>query len=162
TLVTGASAAGPASAPGTSPAEATAATPPQRPAAPPEPAADAPITMELVSIDPTSLAPGGTVTAAVAVTNTSSRTLDSVALELRTRTSRVTDREEVAQWQSDASPDTAGPAIATSPQPEPLAAGDTVTLTVQASAEDLGYVDAPYYWGTRRLSLSVVADQDPL
>ncbi|MDN5688911.1 MAG: hypothetical protein L0G94_19850, partial [Brachybacterium sp.] len=42
------------------------------PAAPPETDPAAPVSMDLVSLTPTSLAPGGTLTAEVEVTNTSS------------------------------------------------------------------------------------------
>src|SRR5690606_33795327 len=64
------------------------AAPAPQPGAP----ADAPLTMDLVSLAPTSLAPGGTFEAEVEVTNTSSEPLPALALELRTRTARVTDR----------------------------------------------------------------------
>lgn len=134
---------------------------PSAPLAPPQPGAEMPVSLQLVSIDPTSLAPGGTVTAVVSVTNTSSEPLDGVALELRTRTSRVIDRTELAQWQADTGPDTSGAPLATS-SPAALAPGAEAELTVQVSAEDLGYVDEPYYWGTRRISLTAVAGTEPL
>ncbi|GAA1490783.1 DUF6049 family protein [Brachybacterium sacelli] len=134
----------------------------ETPAAPPEPASDAPVSMDLVSLTPTSLAPGGTLTAQIEVTNTSSEPLPDVALELRTRTSRVTDREMLTDWQSDTSPDTSGAALATSDEVGELAPGASTTLTVEASAEELDYDEASYYWGTRRISLTAVAGDEPL
>ena len=46
--------------------------------------------MDLVSLDPASLEPDGTVTAQVEVTNTSSQPLTDMVLELRGPSSRVT------------------------------------------------------------------------
>lgn len=132
------------------------------PSAPPRPSADAPVRMDLVSLTPTSLDPDGTVTAQVEVTNNSSKPLPDVALELRTRTSRVTDRAMLAAWQADTSADTSGAALASSDGPSPLAPGESRTLTVEASADELGYSAAPYYWGTRRISLTAVAGDAPL
>src|SRR5699024_8765061 len=63
------------------------------PAAPPQAPEDSPVSMDLVSLTPTSLAPDGTLEAQVDVTNTSSEPLSTLALELRTRTARVTDRD---------------------------------------------------------------------
>lgn len=118
--------------------------------------------MDLVSLTPTSLAPDGTLEAQVDVTNTSSAPLDALALELRTRTSRVTDRSLLADWQSETSPDTSGPALASSPEHAQLAPGESTVLTVRLDAEELGYSEEPYFWGTRRISLTVVAEEEPL
>ncbi|MFC7464140.1 DUF6049 family protein [Brachybacterium sp. GCM10030252] len=149
TLLPAADAAGPA---GTGPS----------PEAPPDPPGDSPVSMDLVSLDPTSLAPGGMVQAEVEVTNTSSQPLSDVELELRTRTSRVTDRAMVADWQADSSPDTTGPALTTSPEVPQLEPGESATLSIEATAEELAYSEEPYFWGTRRISLTVVADEEPL
>ncbi|WP_193106318.1 DUF6049 family protein [Brachybacterium sp. FME24] len=132
------------------------------PAAPPQPAADTPVSMDLVSLTPTSLDPDGTVEAQVEVTNTSSQPVPAVSLELRTRTSRVTDRAVLADWQADSTPDTSGAALATSTESSQLDPGESTTLTVEATTEELDYSTEPYYWGTRRLSLTVVSDEDPL
>ena len=132
------------------------------PAAPSDPGEDAPVSMDLVSLTPTSLAPDGTLEAQVDVTNTSSAPLDALALELRTRTSRVTDRSLLADWQSETSPDTSGPALASSPEHAQLAPGESTVLTVRLDAEELGYSEEPYFWGTRRISLTVVAEEEPL
>ncbi|MGP4917694.1 DUF6049 family protein [Brachybacterium tyrofermentans] len=155
-LVGGLSSPAPAAHAAGAPAQSAA------PSAPPPPAADAPVSMDLVSLTPTSLDPDGTLTAEVEVTNDSSKTLPDVALQLRTRTSRVTDRAMLAEWQADTSADTSGAALASSDDPTPLAPGESRTLTVEASAEELGYSEAPYYWGTRRISLTAVAEGDPL
>lgn len=143
---------------------AAQAAPAASPSAPPVPAEDAPVTMDLVSLTPTSLAPGGTLRAEVEVTNASSEPLTDLDLELRTRSSRVTDREVLASWQADTAPDTEGPAIATSSgtPPASLAPGESTTLVVEATAEQLGYSEETYYWGTRRVSLTAVADDEPL
>lgn len=141
---------------------ASAAGPAEAPAAPPQLPDDAPVSLDLVSLDPTSLAPDGAVNAQVEVTNTSSQPLDDTTLELRTRTSRVTERDLIAQWQSDATPDATGPVIAESSAADRLAPGESVTLSVRATAEELGYIDEPYYWGTRRISLTVVSGEEPV
>lgn len=135
---------------------------PARPAAPAEPAADPPVTLDLASLTPTSLAAGGTVNAQVIVTNTSSEPIAAPRLELRTRTSRVTDRKAVAQWHARTGVDANGVPVATSAVGPDLAPGEQATLAVSVSAGQLGYVDAPYYWGTRRLSLTVASEQEQL
>lgn len=132
------------------------------PALPPKPATDAAVSMDLVSLTPTSLEEGSTLTARVEVTNTSSEPLPALSLELRTLTSRVTDRSALASWQADTTADTSTPSLATSPEVDELAPGESTTLTVTLAADELGYSDAPYYWGTRRISLTAVADEDPL
>ncbi|MBP2409599.1 DUF6049 family protein [Brachybacterium fresconis] len=132
------------------------------PAAPPETDPAAPVSMDLVSLTPTSLAPGGTLTAEVEVTNTSSEPLSAVALQLRTRTARVTDREKLETWQSDTSPDTSGAALATSAEVDEIAPGKSATVTVEVDAEELDYSEAPYFWGTRRISLTAVSGEEPL
>src|SRR5690625_4701187 len=132
------------------------------PAAPPPLPDDTPISMDLVSLDPSSLEPDGTVTAQVEVTNTSSQPLSDMVLELRGPSSRVTEREAISQWQADSSPDVDGAAISGSATTSTLAPDQSVTLTVEATAEELGYIDEPYYWGARRISLTVVADEQPL
>lgn len=132
------------------------------PAAPPAPSADAPVSMDLVSLTPTSLAPGGTLEATVEVTNTSSAPLSDVALELRTRDSRVTDRAVLSSWQADTAPDAEGAALTTSPSHPTLAPGESATLTVRLDAEELGYSPEAYYWGTRRISLTVTAGDEGL
>ena len=140
------------------------AAPAESPSAPPVPDDDAPVTMDLVSLTPTSLAPGGTLRAEVEVTNASSAPLTDLDLELRTRTSRVTDRGALASWQAEAGPDVEGPALATASgtPPASLAPGESTTLVVEATAEELGYSEETYYWGTRRVSLTAVADDEPL
>src|SRR5690625_7767053 len=132
------------------------------PAAPPPLPDDTPISMDLVSLDPASLSPGGTVTAQVEVTNTSSEPLSDPVLELRGSSSRVTEREAISQWQADSSPDVSSEAISRSGPASTLAPGQSVTLSVEATAGELGYSAEPYYWGARRISLTVVADEQPL
>lgn len=140
------------------------AAPAENPSAPSVPDDDAPVTMDLVSLTPTSLAPGGTLRAEVEVTNASSAPLTDLDLELRTRTSRVTDRGALASWQAETGPDVEGPALATASgtPPASLAPGESTTLVVEATAEELGYSEETYYWGTRRVSLTAVADDEPL
>ncbi|MEE1618535.1 DUF6049 family protein [Brachybacterium sp. J153] len=132
------------------------------PAVPPTPGADDPVALDLVELSPTSLAPGGTVQAQVEVTNTSSEPLSAVELELRTRSARVTDRDLLAEWQADTSPDTVGTPLATSAAVPSLAPGESATLSVTLSADELGFSAEPYYWGTRRVSLTVAADGEDL
>lgn len=132
------------------------------PAAPVEPAADHPVSVDLVSLTPTSLTPGGDLEAELEVTNTSSEPLPALSMDLRTLTSRVTDRSTMDAWQADSAPDTDGSALASSAEVAQLAPGASTTLDVQVSAETLGYSEEPYYWGTRRISLTVVADGQPL
>jgi len=134
------------------------AAPAPQPGAP----ADAPLTMDLVSLTPTSLAPGGTFEAEVEVTNTSSEPLPALALELRTRTARVTDRGVIANWQADTSPETTGAPLTTSAEHEQLAPGESVVLTVRVDADELGYSEESYYWGTRRIALTVTSDGEAL
>ncbi|WP_262425014.1 DUF6049 family protein [Brachybacterium sp. Z12] len=117
------------------------------PVAPADPARDAPVSMDLVSLTPTSLAPGGTVEAQLEVTNTSSEPLSALALELRTRTARVTDRTILADWQSDASPDLSGAALASSAEHGRLAPGESTVLTVEIDAEELNYSRSPISGG---------------
>ncbi|MGP9536706.1 DUF6049 family protein [Brachybacterium sp. AOP43-C2-M15] len=138
------------------------AVPAGAPAAPPETPDDAPVSMDLVSLTPTSLAPGGTLEAQLEVTNTSSEPLSALALELRTRTARVTDRSVLADWQSDTTPTSAGAALESSEVQEELAPGESAVLTVRVDAEELDYSEEPYYWGTRRLALTVVSEEEPL
>ncbi|MBM7502404.1 hypothetical protein JOD52_003244 [Brachybacterium muris] len=135
---------------------------PAAPAAPPQPAPDAPVALDLESLTPTSLGADGTVAAEVTVTNTSSEHIASPQLALRTRISRVTERQAVAAWQARTEVDATGDPVATSAASTDLAPGESVTLAVSASADQLGYVDAPYYWGTRRISLTVVSGQEQL
>src|SRR5699024_696747 len=87
---------------------------PQAPSAPPDGDADTPVSMDLVSLTPTSLDPGGTLEAQIDVTNTSSEPVSELELELRTRTARVTDREALTEWQSDTSAQPRGEALAAS------------------------------------------------
>ena len=135
---------------------------PQAPSAPPDGDADTPVSMDLVSLTPTSLDPGGTLEAQIDVTNTSSEPVSELELELRTRTARVTDREALTEWQSDTSTQPRGEALAASDPHEELAPGESVRLTVRVEAEELGYSEEPYYWGTRRLELTVTGDEEPL
>lgn len=134
----------------------------QAPAAPPSATEDTPVSMDLVSLTPTSLAPGGTLEAQVEVTNTSSEPQSALALELRTRTSRITDRAELSAWESDTTAQPTGEAIASSAPHDELAPGESVLLTVTVDAEELDYSEEPYYWGTRRLELTVASEEDPL
>lgn len=135
---------------------------PRAPAAPPPAAEHSPVSMDLVSLTPTSLAPGGTLEAQVDVTNTSSEPMPAPALELRTSTARVTDREVLSQWQADTTVQPTGEAIASSGTLDQLAPGESTVLTVQVAAEELGYSEASYYWGTRRLELTVASEEAPL
>ena len=135
---------------------------PRAPSAPPPAAEDSPVSMDLVSLTPTSLAPGGTLEAQIDVTNTSSEPVSALDLELRTRTARVTDREVLSEWQADTTAQPTGEAIGSSGTHDELAPGESTVLTVQVAAEELGYSEAPYYWGTRRLELTVASAEEPL
>ncbi|WP_162801580.1 DUF6049 family protein [Brachybacterium saurashtrense] len=131
-------------------------------AAPPPASEDSPISTDLVSLTPTSLAPGGVLEAQVDVTNTSERPLSELALELRTRTARVTDREALETWQTDATLDSTGTPLALSGAEARLEPGETARLTVRIDADELGYAEASYYWGTRRIALTVTAEDEAL
>jgi hypothetical protein len=98
----------------------------------------------------------------LAVTNTSSHALEDVQVDLRTRTSRVTDRATIAQWQQESEPDLATEPVASSTDRSSLAAGATATFTVTVAADDLDFSSADYLWGTRRLSLTVASGDDAL
>lgn len=132
------------------------------PAIPPEPPSDSPVRLDLESLTPTALGEGDTVRAEVTVTNTSSAPLPAPRLELRSRSSRVTDREAVAAWQARTEVDATGdPVAASAPGPQ-LAPGESLTLQVEAAASELGYVAQPYFWGTRRISLTVSSEESGL
>lgn len=133
-----------------------------QPAAPSEPAADAPAVLDLESLTPTALAAGGTLTARVTVTNTSSSPITAPQLDLRTRGARVTDRGTIAEWQARTEVDTTGGPVDSSSPGQDLAPGQSATLQVSASSEELGYKDQPYFWGTRRISLTLSSEGTPL
>ncbi|MDO5662296.1 MAG: DUF6049 family protein, partial [Brachybacterium sp.] len=94
---------------GAAPAQSIAA-PSARPSVPtaPEQAADAPVEMELLRLDPQPLAPDGTLTAEVEVTNVSPAPIEDLALELHATSARVTDRAVLAAWESDTEPTVPG------------------------------------------------------
>ena len=133
-----------------------------QPAAPSEPAADAPAVLDLESLTPTALSAGGTLTARVTVTNTSSSPITAPQLDLRTRGARVTDRGTIAEWQARTEVDTTGSPVDSSSPGQDLAPGQSATLQVSASSEELGYKDQPYFWGTRRISLTLSSEGTPL
>lgn len=128
------------------------------PAIPPEPSDDAPVELDLESLTPTALTAGGTVTAQVTVTNTSSSPIAAPQLDLRTRSARVTDRQTIAEWQARTDVDDDREPLTSSDSAPDLAPGQSATLEVSASSEELGYVAEPYFWGTRRLSLTVSSE----
>ena len=144
----------------TAPASAAPAAP--SPASPQVPAApdDSPVSLRLTRLDPTSLDQDGTLTARVEVTNTSAAPIDGAALELRARSSRVTDRAQLSQWESLTGPDTAGDPIATS-DTTTITPGGTATLQVRVPAADLGFSSEAYLWGTRRVSLTLTTSDGP-
>lgn len=132
------------------------------PLQPGEPAGGAAVSMNLVDVTPIALGVGGTLTATVEVTNDSSAPITDPRLELRTRSPRVTDRATVRSWAVDTTPDQHGPAVQTSPQRGALAPGQKATFTVSAPADQLGFSPEPYYWGTRRISLTLVNGTAPV
>ena len=124
-------AAGPGSdgaAPAAPPVPAAPAEPaaPSAPAAPPEPAEDSPVSLDLVSLTPASLTPTGTVTAEVEITNVSDQMLEAPRLDLRTRTPRVTDRDQLAAWQADTAPDLFEEPISETTATTPLPPGESM------------------------------------
>lgn len=129
---------------------------------PAAPAAADDSSLDLVSLTPTSLDENGTLEAVVEVTNTSSTPMREPALELRTRTSRVTERDALRSWQGDTDPDTQGAPIASSAPQGVIAPGKSARLSVRASARSLGYSTEPYYWGARRLSLTLTTADGPV
>lgn len=138
------------------------ALPARGPALPAEPDAQSPVRMDLLSLTPASLDVGGVLEAKVEVTNGSSRPLSAPQLELRTRGARVTDRGALAQWEATAEPDVSGAPVTTSGRAPAIAPGAKATLTVKATAQQLGYSAEPYYWGTRRISLTLADGTAPV
>lgn len=120
------------------------------------------VRMDLVSLTPEALAPGGTATAQVAVTNASTTPIAAPRLALTSPAARVTSRDALEDWQSDTTVSTARPVGAGAPDPTPLAPGETRTFTVSATAADLGYADSPELWGARRVALTVLSGDAPL
>lgn len=118
--------------------------------------------LRLDALGPTTLAPGGTLSAEITITNTSSRTLVAPRLEVRTRTARVTERARLEQWQSQTAPDGSGEAVGTSSIAPDLAPGASAQVRVAIPAEELGYSDSPDLWGVRRLSFTLSSQDTAL
>ncbi|GAB2542762.1 DUF6049 family protein [Brachybacterium huguangmaarense] len=156
---------------GGAPVQSIAAAPaPSAPAAAPlRPAdqTDRDVQLDLVSMGPASLAPGGTLTAEVAVTNTGTSALPAPALELRALTPRVTQRTVLDAWQADTDPEASGDVKAASvvdpaAPAAPIPPGATATLSVSVPADALGFSSAPDLWGARRIALTVTGSGTPL
>src|SRR5699024_1074449 len=134
---------------------------PQAPSAPPDGDADTPVSMDLVSLTPTSLDPGGTLEAQIAATTTSSEPVSEPGLALRTRTARATDGAALPEGQSGASAQPRGePLAASDPHPQP-APGESVRLTPRVEAEEPAYSEEPYVWATGRLEAGVAGGEGP-
>lgn len=139
-------------------APAPSAAPASLPAAPP---AAGGASLSLVSVSPSALGPGATLTAQVAVTNTSSTAILAPRLELRSLRPRVTQRATLQAWQGDTRAEVDGTAAATSPAGADLAPGQQRTFTVTVPADSLGYSPDPSLWGARRLALTLVSATTP-
>ncbi|WP_344356003.1 DUF6049 family protein [Brachybacterium phenoliresistens] len=118
--------------------------------------------LRLDSLGPAALEPGGTLSAEITITNTSSQTLLAPQLEVRTRTPRITEREQLEQWQAVTAPDDSGTPVGTSGVAGDLAPGASTQVRVAIPAEELGYSEAPELWGVRRLSFTLVSEETPL
>lgn len=159
---TAAVAAGPA--PGAPSAPATPAPQPAEPTTPatPVPAPADGVSLDLVSMGPGALAPGGTLSATVSVTNGTDEPLDQPRLELRAPVPRITDRAVLADWQADAEAAIVGSVAAATPAEAPaLAPGETRSFTVDVAADSLGYSKDPSLWGARRVALSLSTPTGP-
>ncbi len=149
---------------GTAPTQSIAAvaasgTTPQRPPATPATG----VALDLVSVDPTALTPGSTLTAVVQVTNGAATAIREPVVELRARTPRVTDRSTLNSWQRDTTPTMSGTADATSASgARDLAPGESRTVTVSVAADSLGFSRSPDLWGARRLALTLASDGEEL
>ncbi len=125
--------------------------------------ADADAALDVVSLNPYALEPGGTFTAEVEVTNQSSEPLESAVLDLSMRSTRVTDRSEIPKWtERSGSTDLEGlgRTVASSPTAT-IAPGGKTRLTVTAEADDLPVTNDESLWGPRRISLSLRTDAEP-
>ncbi|UYG17641.1 DUF6049 family protein [Brachybacterium huguangmaarense] len=139
--------------------EQASGTAPQRPPATPA----AGVALDLVSLGPTALTPGSTLTAQVQVTNGTDTTIAEPVLELRARTPRVTERSTLDTWQRDTTPAVSGTADASSTSGAPaLAPGESRTVTVSVAADSLGFSSSPDLWGTRRLALTLASGGEDL
>lgn len=118
--------------------------------------------LRLDSLGPAALEPGGTLSAEITITNTSSQTLLAPQLEVRTRTPRITEREQLEQWQSVTEPDASGAPVGTSGVAADLAPGASTQVRVAIPAEELGYSGSPELWGVRRLSFTLVSEETSL
>lgn len=138
-------------------APASAAPQPAGQSAPARPPAqdDQGVRLDLVSLGPAALTPGGTLTAEVAVTNSTGSVVASPRLALSGPTSRVTDRSVLEAWQKDTTPDAGRAVAASAAEAADLAPGETRTMTVTAPADSLGYATAPELWGARRIALTL-------
>lgn len=148
---------------GVAPGQSIAA--PDAPAVPrdPAPGPGSSVSMELESLGPASLAPGGTLTASVTVTNGTAQPIEEPRLELRTLVPRVTDRTVLEEWAAETTPEAPGPVRADSGAGAlPLAPGETRTLTVAVAADALGYSADPSLWGARRIALTLAAPTGPV
>ncbi len=132
------------------------------PAAPAKPRPGQAPPMDLISITPVALTPGDTLQVTVKVTNTSSQPLPALVLELRTRTSRVTERHTVKGWRAQTQPDRHGAPVATSTPAPTLAPGASARMAVSVPADQLGYSTEPYLWGTRRISITLASEGQAL
>lgn len=113
------------------------------------------VRLTLTEAGPTTLTEDSTLRVTVRVTNETSQTISDPQLTLRTRTSRVTDRAVLQEWQQQTEPDLGSAAIEDTGESPALPAGESVDMTLAVPAEDLGYDVEDYLWGARRISLTV-------
>lgn len=119
--------------------------------------------MDLASMGPASLAPGGTLTATVSVTNGTALPVPEPRLELRTLVPRVTDRSVLQTWEADTAPEAPGTVRGDSGAgAAALAPGETRSFTVAVAADSLGFSSDPTLWGARRIALTLASPTAPI
>ncbi|MFC0675933.1 DUF6049 family protein [Brachybacterium hainanense] len=118
--------------------------------------------LRLEQLGPVALAPGGTLTAEITITNTSSAVLRAPRLEVRARSARITDRDDLQSWQQEEAVDARGDPAGTSAPAADLAPGASATVSVAVPADELGFSPSPDLWGPRRLSVTLVSEDTAL
>ncbi|MCL6424006.1 DUF6049 family protein [Brachybacterium sp. JHP9] len=141
------------------PAAPAAPAGPLAPAAPPEVNG---VSLDLLDAGAVALTPGSALTLVVRLTNAGDAPMTDPRIELRARTDRVTDRGALASWSAATAPDERGEPAAVATAGGTLAPGASVTLTVSATPEQLGFPAVDYLWGVRRISVTAAEGTAPL
>ena len=135
----------------------TAATPAVNPVT----EATAPLALDIVEMTPEVLTESDTLQVRVRLTNQGDEALSDVGLELRAPLQRITAREDLQAWQSRTDPHTLSPVRATSGTVN-IAPGQSIELSVSATAQDLRFDADPSLWGARRVSITARSGEEAL